>query len=407
MTVKPFAALRPNPLFVSDLNVPPYDVVDAEEVRRSVQAHEHSFFKITRAEVDLPGVDEHSAPVYQKARENLLSFIDKGWLFRENKPSYYILSQTWQGRTQTGLYAAVSCQEYISGQIKKHELTRKDKEEDRTSHIETSRAGTGPVFLAFDRTPDFTALIAPYITREPVYHFSDENEVDNKLWVIDNDDTLLALEEYFKTIPALYIADGHHRAASAVNVYRRRLEKGTPTAGESSFMAVLFPMDELKILPYNRAVTDLNGLKPSEFLESLKKSFRLEKTDSLDSKGKDDIRLYLDGSSYRLSPLDGKVDKKNPVRSLDVSILQELVLSPILGIDDPRTSKRIRFVGGIKGSAELRRLVDCGEMAAAFALYPVSMGELKAVVDQGEIMPPKSTWFEPKLRDGLVTYLLD
>jgi uncharacterized protein (DUF1015 family) len=409
MTVKPFRAIRPEARFASEFHVPPYDVVDREEVKRHLAAHPRSFFRVTRPDAEMPGVDEHDESVYRRAKENLDSYLADGTLLREKRPTYYLLSQTWKGRTQTGIYAAVSCEEYVQNRIRKHELTRKDKEDDRTKHIMTTGAGTGPVFLAFEKTSDWDALVAPTLRKEPDYHVSDENGTDNKLWVIGSDDVVQAIESYFQTIPALYIADGHHRAASAGNIYRR-LSAERPNApsdaGWKSFMAVIFPSSDLAILAYNRVVFDLNGLDAAAFLKKSEEKFSVAPVDSLEPMAQGDLRAYLGGKCYRLVAKSGTFDSKSALASLDVSVLQENLLKPVLGIDDPRTSKRIQFVGGIKGTAELKRRVDSGEAAVAFSLYPVSMRELMAVVDQGAIMPPKSTWFEPKLRDGLVIYEL-
>lgn len=410
MTVKPFRAIRPSSQAAPEFHVPPYDVVDREEVKRHLESHPKSFFRVTRPDAELPGVDEHDESVYRRAKENLDAFLADGTLFREARPTYYLLSQTWKGRTQTGVYAAVSCEEYAKGLIKKHELTRKDKEDDRTKHILTTGAGTGPVFLSFEKTADWDSLIAPTLRKEPDYHVTDENGTDNKLWAIQSDDVVHALESYFLTIPALYIADGHHRAASAGNIYRQLSAErpGAPAdAGWKSFMAVIFPSSDLAILAYNRVVFDLGGLSADDFRKKMEEKFDVKETGGLETSGQGDIRAYLGGKCLRLKAKPGTFDAASALSSLDVSVLQENLLKPVLGIDDPRTSKRIQFVGGIRGTTELKRLVDSGKAAVAFSMFPVSMKELMAVVDQGAIMPPKSTWFEPKLRDGLVVYSLD
>lgn len=410
MIAKPFRAVRPAKDLAEQVNVPPYDVVSAEEVKKAVAGNPHSFFHITRAECDIPDLkDEHAMEVYQKARENFLDFINKGTLRRDSRPCYYLLSQTWHGRTQTGIYAAVSCEEYNKNLIRKHELTRKDKEEDRTNHIETVGAGTGPVFLAFDAPQAFLSMSSQVRKGVPEYELTDENTVENKLWVIDEEKTVKEIEDIFRSVPAFYIADGHHRAASAANVWRKKKELPGHSGNEgyNFFMAVLFPSSELEILSYNRVVLDLNGISEEGFFVRIMDQFEVHKTDLRKPSRKGEIIFYINKQFFLLNPRPGTFDRNNPLESLDVSILQKNLLAPVLGIDDPRTSKRIQFVGGIKGTEELVRLVDTGAAAAAFAMYPVSMQELMAITNANLIMPPKSTWFEPKLRDGLVTYTLE
>ena len=409
MTVKPFYGIRPDVRYAELLNVPPYDVVDLDEVKKAVKNNPYSFFHITRAEADLAVLsDEHSPEVYLKARENFLKFKKDGILKTDLKPSYYLLSQTWEGRTQTGIYAIVSCDEYDQGLIKKHELTRKDKERDRTSHIKTVGADTGPVFLAFQSTEEYSAVKDSVQKPVPVYDLTGENGVQNRLWVIDDADAVKRIEAYFQGIPSLYIADGHHRAASAVNIWKEEKSKAESNLqGRGYFMAVLFPADELKILPYNRVVMDLNGLSETDFINKVQESFQLTETADSSPSEKGEIVMYLKNRLVSLSPKAGTFNKADPLESLDVSVLQNNLLSPVLGITDPRTSPRIKFVGGIKGPAELLRQVDEGLAAVSFCMYPVSMSELMEVTNLGRTMPPKSTWFEPKLRDGLVTYPID
>lgn len=405
MTVKPFQGVRPEPKYAPIFNTPPYDVVERADVLKAVEKNALSFFHVTRADALLPVEQEHAQEAYQKALSNFQKFLTDGILFQDKTDCYYILSQTWQGRTQTGIYAAVSCQEYDNNLIKKHELTRKDKEEDRTNHILTTRADTGPVFLTYNPIEDFCALTAGVYDTEPDYELTDENDVLNKLWIISDKALVASIEAYFNRVPALYIADGHHRAASAVNVWKKQ---GKPTSADNKgcqyFLAVIFPSNELKILPYNRVVLDLNGLDEKALLEKVKEKFTVSADTSLESPKKGVLKMYMNGAIYSLVPNKGTYPENDPQGNLDVSILQNNLLSPLLGIDDPRTSKRIKFVGGIKGTAELKRLVDAKEAAAAFSLYPVSLEELMAITDRGQIMPPKSTWFEPKLRDGLVVY---
>lgn len=401
MIALPFHGLRPRTEIAPKLHVPPYDVVNAGDVKAHTAGNPVSFFHVTRSDAEMPEVDEHSEAVYRKARENLLAMVEKGDLVREEKPAYYFLSQTWQGRTQRGLYARVSCEEYLSNDIKKHELTRKDKEKDRTDHIGTVGADTGPVFLAFRDRAGYSDLIQAAEKLPVTYRLTDENNVQIELTAITDAALVSHIEHFFQTVPAFYIADGHHRAASAINVYK---EKGKNAGGFAYFMAVLFPASELAILPYNRAVNDLNGLSEKDFLSRIASDFTVEETSAETPSRRGEFIMFMPGKRMKLTPKAGKVDMNDPIASLDVAVLQSLLLSPVLGIEDPRTSTRIRFVGGIKGPGELKRQVENKEAAVAFAMYPVSMDELFAVSDAGKIMPPKSTWFEPKLRDGLATY---
>jgi uncharacterized protein (DUF1015 family) len=404
--VKPFRAIRPKTNLAEAVNVPPYDVVDRKEVRERTKNNPASFFHITRSDAELENLtDEHSEAVYEKAKENFYRFLSEGTLIREKKPSFYVLSQKWMGRTQTGIFAAVSCEEYEKGLIKKHELTRKEKEFDRTMHIMTVGADTGPVFLSFEKKGGFSQILKEIQKKEPLYHFTDENSVENTLWIAKEDALVQKIESYFQSIPAFYIADGHHRAASALNVWKKWKEsKGNEHNAFHYFMAVIFPSDELSILPYHRVIADLNKLSREEFLSALQKDFFVKESRNLEPKAKGKIGLYLEHSVYQLSPKNKSSFHGNKLDSLDVSILQNRVLAPVLGIDDPRTSQRIRFVGGIKGPKELIRQVDEGSAKAAFCLHPVSIKDWIAITNQGSIMPPKSTWFEPKLRDGLITY---
>ncbi len=407
MTAKPFAAIRPDPRYAPKVHVPPYDVVERADVIRMSDGNPNSFFQVTRADAWMPDADEHSPEVYEQGGKNLRRMLADRILIREDRPAYYVLSQTWKGRTQTGVYGAVSCDEYESGLIKKHELTRQDKEEDRTRHILGVGAGTGPVFLAFNGDREYGALVAGVTGGVPEYDVTDENGTRNRLWVVKDETTAGSLGRYFESVPSFYIADGHHRAASAVNVRRLLRERPRPDRSATLadyFMAVIFPAGQLNILPYNRVVTDLNGLPEDEFLKKAESRFSVERTARSDPERKGEIILILPRQNFLLVPKAGTYATDNPLDSLDVSILQKNLLGPVLGIDDPRTSSRIRFVGGIRGNAELARRVRSGEAAAAFSMHPVSMADLMAVTDRGECMPPKSTWFEPKLRDGLVTY---
>lgn len=411
MTVKPFPAVRPDKKFAGIVHVPPYDVVDIEEVKAAVRNNAYSFFHVTRAEADIPGlVTYYSDEVYKKARENFENFINDGILVRDEKPFFYLISQTWNGKTQTGIYAAVSCEEYENGLIKKHESTRKDKESDRSRHIMTVRADTGPVFLAFEKTGEYDSLLMPIKKNEPLYELNDENNVEIKLWAVTDETLINNICNYFNNIPFLYIADGHHRAASAVNVWKALKSENHWHNGNEPynyFMAVIFPSSELQILPYNRIVLDLKNLTKVQFLDRIGSFFILNETDKIQPDKKGNIIMYINKSLYLISPKKDTFNSSDPLESLDVNILQNNLLSKVLGIEDPRTSERIKFIGGIKGAEELIRQVDSGYAVVSFCMYPVSMGELIQVTDTNKVMPPKSTWFEPKLRDGLIVYTLD
>lgn len=412
MIAKPFTAIRPDRRFASILHVPPYDVVDRDEVREVSKKNPYSFFHITRADADVPdGTGEYSKKVYETGRRNLERFLNEGVLVQDTKPCYYVFSQVWNDKVQTGIYAAVSCEEYEDNRIRKHELTRKEKEEDRTNHIQTVGADTGPVFLAFEDNRrdanEYESIVRPVMNETPEYDVTDEHGVQNTLWVVKDEAIVSQIEEYFQRQEAFYIADGHHRAASAVNVWRLSGRDGDLVENDPRgyFMAVVFPASQLNILPYNRVVLDLNGLTEEAFLEKVEKSFDVREAGDMMVPGKrGEIVMCLPKKSVVITPKAGTYNKDDVLQSLDVSILQNNLLAPILGIDDPRTSKRIQFVGGSKGARELIRRVVSGQAAVAFSLHPVSMGELMAVTDKNLVMPPKSTWFEPKLRDGLISY---
>lgn len=413
MIAKPFAAIRPDRRFASVLHVPPYDVVDREEVRKVSKNNPYSFFHITRSDGDMPeGTGEYTVKVYETARRNLERFLNEGILTHDLKPCYYVLSQEWNGKTQVGIYVAVSCEEYEDNRIRKHELTRKEKEEDRTNHIQKVGADTGPVFLAFeDGSQDkmeYEEMVRHVMNDDPEYDVTDEHGVQNTLWVVKDDSTISLIEEFFQRQEAFYIADGHHRAASAVNVWRLLPDgdKGLPENDlKGYFMAVLFPASQLNILPYNRVVLDLNGLNEDDFLKKVSERFDISDAgEQVVPAKKGEIVVCLPKRMLMITPKPGTFDPKDPLTSLDVSILQNNLLAPILGIDDPRVSNRIQFVGGIKGARELIRRVTSGQAAVAFSMHPVSMADLMAVTDKNLVMPPKSTWFEPKLRDGLISY---
>jgi len=405
--VKPFKALRPQAQFAKQVASRPYDVLTSFEAKKEAQGNPYSFLHITKSEIDLPeSVDIHSKEVYEKAKENLNAFIKRELLFRENKDCYYVYRLQMNGRSQTGLVVASSIDDYENNVIKKHELTRPDKEQDRIDHIKITGAQTGNVFLAYKTNTSLSTLIEEWKrAQEPVYDFVADDGIGHRIWTIHDPATISEITLIFsKQIPYTYIADGHHRAASAAKVKNALGKEAGPDA--SWFLTTLFPSDELQIMDYNRVVKDLNGLHAGEFLKKLEKDFIVEPSAKPVKPGKlHSFGMYLEGKWYRL------VSKENsfttdPIGVLDVSILQNNILSPILGIRDPRTDSRIDFIGGIRGMGELEKRVDSGQMKLAFSLYPVSMDQLFDIADSGEIMPPKSTWFEPKLRDGLLTHLI-
>ncbi len=404
-TITPFRALRPEPSLASQVASPPYDVLNSSEARQEAAGNPVSFLHITKSEIDLAeGVDTHSQEVYDRAKENLQSFIQKHILLQEEKPCYYIYRLIMNGRSQTGLVAVSSVDDYEKGIIRKHELTRPDKEADRIDHMRTIGAQTGNVFLAYKNVGAIDALIESWKgAHAPVYDFVAEDGIGHTVWIIDAEDTIQAISRLFATeVPFTYIADGHHRAASAAKV-RKALGAGASEAS-AHFLTTLFPSAELHILDYNRLVKDLNGATSEEFLDGLQKDFLIGKVDGALSPARlHEFGLYLDGGWYKLVAKDGNYTT-DPIGILDVSILQKNILDRMLGIKDPRTDKRIDFVGGIRGLAELEKRVDSGEMQAAFSLYPVSIQQLFDIADSGQVMPPKSTWFEPKLRDGLLTH---
>jgi len=411
VTVKPFRAARPTPELVSKVAELPYDVMNAEEARVIAEGNPHSFLRVDKAEIDLPpDIDHYDPRVYAKAKENLDAMISGGVLVQDEKPCLYIYQQEVGGRVQTGLAACVSAEEYDRGLIKKHEFTRADKELDRINHVSVCSAHTGPIFLAYRETKSESspsALIKKWTAaHDPVYNFTTDDGVRHTVWVIDDVKTQEALTGAFGSVPCMYIADGHHRNASALKVAQmRNKDNADPEAEHNFYLAVIFPHDELKIMDYNRVVTDLNGLSKEAFIETLEKDFTVEKSDAPVRPDKKAVfGMYLNNSWYRMT-LKNATDPSDVIGNLDVSVMQNKVLSPILGINDPKTDKRIDFVGGIRGLDELVRRVDSGEMAVAFAMHPTSMDELMAVSDADKIMPPKSTWFEPNLRSGLLIHL--
>ncbi|MGN6477793.1 MAG: DUF1015 domain-containing protein [Flavipsychrobacter sp.] len=410
--ITPFKGLRPKKEIAPELATLPYDVVNVEEAR-AYKSNPYHFYHVTRAEIDLPSnVDVHSQQVYDKAKENLDWLVDNGYMFQDDEPCYYIYRLVMEGRAQTGIICGSSLDDYFNGIIKKHEFTRPEKELDRINHIKTTRAQTGVVFLACNDNEDMDTIIEEWkSTHEPEYDFTTEDGVQHTLWVVYDYAKVATLTRIFQEeIPATYIADGHHRAASAAKVAIEMRESGLSITGDESFnyfVTCIFPESQLKIMDYNRVVKDLNGMSSGEFLDALKGEFEVSKP--MDTQFKPakphEFGMYLDGKWYRLEVKPGTYSN-DPIGVLDVSILQNNVLSKLLNINDPRTDKRVDFVGGIRGLGELEKRVNSGDMAAAFACYPVSIKQLFDIADSGNVMPPKSTWFEPKLRDGLVVYMI-
>lgn len=406
-SISPFKALRPKPELAGKIASRPYDVLNSQEARVETAGNDESFLHITKSEIDLPDtVDSHSQEVYDKAKQNLDDFQKKGILFREEKPCYYIYQLVMNGRNQTGLVCVSSIDDYKNDIIKKHEHTRPEKELDRINHIKTTGAQTGNVFMAYKANETIHKTIEDWkASHHPQYDFTASDGIRHILWVVNDDATNERITQLFaENIPFTYIADGHHRAASAAKV--RDTLKDNDSDEANYFLTTLFPSDQLHILDYNRLVKDLNGLTPAEFIKRLEKDFLVGKIDkSFSPPQLHEFGMYINGNWYELIAKEGSYTK-DPIGVLDVSILQDNVLDKILAIRDPRTDKRIDFVGGIRGLAELEKRVDSGDMKVAFSLHPVSIQQLFDIADSGNVMPPKSTWFEPKLRDGLVTHLI-
>lgn len=410
--VKPFAAVRPPKDIVTEVAAPPYDVLNSEEAQK--MAGEKSLLHITKPEIDFdPILPDHDPKVYDEAVKNFAEWQKKGWLVQDSKPCYYVYAQTMDGRTQYGLVLCAHTDDYSEGKIKKHELTRKDKEDDRMVHVKIQNANIEPVFFAYKDNAELNDIVAASAKGTPEYEFTDENGFGHAFWVIDDDAVISRITAIFtNNIDAFYVADGHHRTAAAARVgAEKRAGNPNHTGNEeyNYFMAVCFPESQLKIIDYNRIVKDLNGLDKEQFLKALEADFDVV---PFDGEGEyhpshlHNFSMYLDGKWYSLEAKPGRYDDKDPIGVLDVTILSNLVLDKILGIKDLRTDKRIDFVGGIRGLGELSRRVDSGEMKVAFALYPVSMKQLTDIADSGNIMPPKTTWFEPKLRSGLAIHKL-
>lgn len=411
--VKPFKGIRPPKDLVEQVASRPYDVLNSAEARAEAAGNEKSLYHIIKPEIDFPeGTDEHDPRVYGKAAENFLKFQEKGWLVQDKKECYYIYAQTMNGKTQYGLVVGAYVPDYMNGVIKKHELTRRDKEEDRMKHVRVNNANIEPVFFAYPDN-DVLAVVAKYTSRQPEYDFIAPGDgFGHTFWVIDEDADIAAITKAFEQMPALYIADGHHRSAAAALVGAEKARQNPNHKGDEEynyFMAVCFPASQLTIIDYNRVVKDLNGLTPAQFLDALRKHFDVEEkgTEIYKPAALHNFSLYLDGKWYSLTAKPGTYDDHDPIGVLDVTISSNLILDEILGIKDLRSDKRIDFVGGIRGLGELKKRVDSGEMKMALALYPVSMKQLMDIADTGNIMPPKTTWFEPKLRSGLVIHRLD
>lgn len=412
--VKPFRGLRPPSLLAKDLSCLPYDVMNRDEAAMMAQDKECSLLHVTRSEIDLPGnVDIHSDEVYGKSAENFRKWQEKGWLVQDKQPHFYIYAQTMQGRTQYGIVGCASVDDYLNGIIKKHELTRPDKEQDRMVHVRINNANIEPVFFTYPPVKELDDIVKKITLEKAEYDFISEDGFGHHFWVVEDEKTNRKIEKLFaKNVPCTYVADGHHRTAAAALVGKEKRDKNPKHTGREQynyFLAVHFPADQLRIIDYNRVIRDLNGLAPEDFLKKIEASFvviemgiEVHKPSKLH-----EFSMYLEGRWYSLAAKEGKYRDDDPIGVLDVTILTKQILEPILDIQDLRRSKRIDFIGGIRGLNELKKRVDSGEMKVAFALYPVSMNQLITIADSGNIMPPKSTWFEPKLRSGLVIHLLE
>jgi uncharacterized protein (DUF1015 family) len=406
VNISPFKALRPAAEFAKRVASRPYDVLSSKEAKTEAQGNDVSFLHITKSEIDLSeSIDVHAQDVYNRAKENLDAFISRKILFRENKACYYIYELVMHGKSQTGLVCGSSVDDYENGLIKKHEYTRPEKELDRINHIKTTGAQTGNVFLAYRNVKEIDAVINKWKEKSPVYNFTAEDGIQHSIWIVNDDAVIEKISALFKEkVPCTYIADGHHRAASAAKV-RSALGKKAPK-GANIFLTTLFPSNQLYIMDYNRVITDLNGLSTADFLSAIKNKFAVAKADKAFSPEKlHDIGMYIENQWYRLTANKNSYSE-DPIGILDISILQNNLLDPVLDIKDQRTDKRIDFIGGIRGLSELEKRVNTGEMAVAFSLHPVTIQQLFDIADDGSVMPPKSTWFEPKLRDGLLTHLI-
>ncbi|MBE0645380.1 MAG: DUF1015 domain-containing protein [Bacteroidetes bacterium] len=411
-TFRPFRAFRPKPEFAAEVAAKPYDVLNSDEAREEVKGHPLSFLHIGKPEVDLdPSVDIHDPQVYEKGRENLQKLIDDGVLFQDSEAFMYLYAQTMGEHTQYGLVGCAAVEEYWNDTIKKHEFTRKDKEEDRCNHVRVTNAHTGPIFLTYPDNAKIDAIVDSVRSAPATTDHVAADGIRHQTWVISEGNTITRLQELFASVPNLYVADGHHRSAAAAIVGRERALANPSHTGEEEYnfyLAVVFPAAQLRIMDYNRVVKDLNGLSEDAFMEKLRAHFTLTPADGqVRPPRKGTFGMYMDGAWYLLEAGTALLENPDPVQRLDVAIMQNFILSPVLGIQDPRTDKRIDFIGGIRGLGELERRVNSGEMNVAFSMHPTSINELMAIADAGQVMPPKSTWFEPKLRDGLFVHFLD
>ncbi len=410
--IKPFKGIRPPQSIVEQVASRPYDVLNSEEARKEAEGNEKSLYRIIKPEIDFPiGKDEHDADVYEKAAENFQLFQDKGWLVQDDSEKYYIYAQTMNERTQYGLVVCASVDDYMQEKIKKHELTRRDKEEDRMKHVRINNANIEPVFLAYPNNKEIDAIVSKTIMQKATYDFVAPDGFGHHFWVINDTNDIHRITKLFANIPSLYIADGHHRSAAAALVGNEKKLQNPHHKGDEEynyFLAVCFPDNQLNIMDYNRVVKDLNGLSDSDFLKALEKNFVVEDkgTAIYHPNTLHNFSLYLSGKWYSLTAKPGTYNDNDPIGVLDVTISSNLILDELLGLKDLRSDKRIDFVGGIRGLEELKKRVDSGEMKVALALYPVSMKQLIDIADTGNIMPPKTTWFEPKLRSGLVIHKL-
>jgi uncharacterized protein (DUF1015 family) len=402
-SVRPFSALRPRPELASRICELPYDVMSSEEARALAADNPLSFLRISKPEIECPpGTDPHGAQVYARGRENLLRWIQEGALWEDDRPHLYVYRQKMGQHQQAGFVALASCDEYVGGQIRKHELTRPDKEDDRTRHIESLSAQTGPALLLYRAVPTLNRIVERVMQSAPDVDFVAPDEVRHTAWSVGDAETIALVEDEFARVPCLYIADGHHRTAAAARVHEARGGAG----GSGGLLAGIFPHDQLQVLAYHRVLLDLAGRTPAQLLTELELCFAIEKATDGQPTRKHELGLFLAHQWYHLTFRPERTGSADPVETLDATLLQRLVLAPLFGIDDPRTSERIQFVGGIRGVGELERMVRGGAAACAFALYPTRIEDLLAIADGGGIMPPKSTWFEPKLRDGMFSYRL-
>jgi uncharacterized protein (DUF1015 family) len=402
-TIKPFPALRPKPELAAQICELPYDVMSSDEARQMAAGNPLSFLHVSKPEIDLPpGTDIYSPEVYAKGKENFARMITEGSLKQDAQPAFYLYRQIMGKHAQVGLVAAASCAEYLSGIIKKHEFTRPDKEDDRVRHIETLNSQTGPVFLTYRTSAAFDEFVTKKISQTPAVDFTGKDGVRHTSWAVNDADGIQFIEAQFAQIPALYIADGHHRSAAAARAFQSR--QGAGHSGQ--FLTVIFPHNQMQILPYNRVLKDLNGLTPRELLKKLEETFNIIRMGSATPTRKHELGLFMNHRWHTLTFKPKLTVSKDPIEKLDVTLLQKLVLAPLFGIDDPRTSRQINFVGGIRGTAELEKLVNSGEYACAFSMFPTSIEDLMTIADAGGIMPPKSTWFEPKLRDAMFCHMI-